>query len=305
MNRFAFLFSVLACAGLGSPVFADIRLETLAEPREARVGDPIELTIIARFSSDVKPLPLPPDISLGSFTVLNASVGRPQTGKSGFQQTTAFTLTIYDVGVATVPAVPLLYQLADGTTREIRTPEIPIHIKSVLTPDSTDIRDIKGLIRSPWEIARIMALILLALVTAWWFWKRRRGSPAAGPPGPPPRPSHEVALEALDRLEEAMAEPAKIFYSRLADILRLYIENRFQAPALDRTTSELFLEMRRRNVESGLCLEAREILETCDLAKFAKWEAPVDERRRHRDQARQFVLKSAPRPIAESRAVPV
>jgi hypothetical protein len=44
----------------------------------------------------------------------------------------------------------------------------------------------------------------------------------------------------------------------------------------------------------------RELLETADLAKFARFESPAEERARHRTQVRAFVEETRPRPAEEA-----
>lgn len=186
------------------------------------------------------------------------------------------------------------YALADGTTKEISTPELYVTINSVLGPDSKDIREIKGPLSAAWKIV-LVVLAAVALGLAGYFWWRRKKQIAGGFfSGPPPRPAHEAALEALVALESSLGGPAKTFYSRLSDVLRQYIEGRYGVPAMDRTTSELFQEMKRRPAEFSLLAELRDVLGTSDLAKFAKWEPTEEERRRDVGQVRQFVLKTKP-----------
>jgi hypothetical protein len=83
---------------------------------------------------------------------------------------------------------------------------------------------------------------------------------------------HVRALEELRALEEELTVPAKMFYSRLTDILRAYLEGAFNAPALDRTTAEIFAELKSLSITTDQRLGLRTVLEDGDLAKFAKLE---------------------------------
>jgi len=294
--RTAGTFFLLALAVV--PARAEIRLETSAEPREIRVGDRVKLTCTVTRSSDVVLMPPAEEKTLGTLEVLNFTAGPALGAPGGAQQQFAYTLTAFEVGVATIPALSFAYTVG-GATKTVETPAIPIAVKSVLPPNAKDIKDIKGALATPGKI--LLALLLLAALGAggWWLWnKRRQAVGEAGAPAAPPRPAGKIALEALQDLENALNEPAKIFYSRLSDILRLYVENRYRVPAMDRTTSELFVEMRRKGIDATVCMEPREILEISDLVKFAKFEPPEEEKRRDLERTRAFVLKTRPAPPA-------
>jgi hypothetical protein len=88
------------------------------------------------------------------------------------------------------------------------------------------------------------------------------------------RPPEDLAREALAELAASgLAESGevKLFYVRLSDILRRYIEGKFGIPALDRTTTELLPEVRRSPALGRFAPEIRDFFEDCDLAKFAKY----------------------------------
>ncbi len=90
----------------------------------------------------------------------------------------------------------------------------------------------------------------------------------------PPRPAEEIAIEALKALKEMkLAEKGmfKEYYIRLSDIIRIYIENRYRIFAMDRTTWELFQEMRSKKIERLHVDKINDFLEGCDMVKFAKY----------------------------------
>ncbi|MGQ0644688.1 MAG: hypothetical protein ACT4O3_04260 [Elusimicrobiota bacterium] len=288
---------VLMTLSLAGAARAGVRLEATAQPQEAFVGDPIRLQVTVHSSSEVAWVSWPAEKTLGSFEVLESSAGAGGAATEG-----RYLLAAYETGVSTIPPLALSYALADGATRYIQTPPIPVAIKSVLPPDARDIRDIKGAM-TDWTKIFLWSLLLAAGGTGGFLLARKfRRDGAAAPPGPPPRPPHEAALEALSALEEALDGPAKTFYSRLSDALRAYVEGRFGIPALDRTTSELFQELRRGNVAPALFPD-RDVLETSDLAKFAKLEPAPEERRLDLQKARDYVLRTRPAPeVAEPHA---
>ena len=90
----------------------------------------------------------------------------------------------------------------------------------------------------------------------------------------PARPPHEIAYERLSKLKELKLieqEKIKEHYYLLSEIIRGYLEARFELPIVERTTSEAYKEMvgsaKLKRKEVTLI---KDFLEECDLVKFAK-----------------------------------
>ncbi len=139
-----------------------------------------------------------------------------------------------------------------------------------------DIRPLKDFVEIQggfllWPFVLIVLLLAIAIFLFIYFRKKKR---IAETPALPPRPPEEIALEALNALlEMKLIEQGLIkqHYIRLSDIIRKYIEVKFKVPTLDRTTWELYQEMRAKRIERKLTDRIRDFLEDCDLVKFAKY----------------------------------
>jgi hypothetical protein len=150
-------------------------------------------------------------------------------------------------------------------------PSVATAAGSAVPPD-----DIRG-IKAPVEIAGAWAWLGWALAAAAltamaaWLWRRRRrkkeDSPleAAVPP-------HDRALQ---RLAEALGliEQPRPFCILVSDTIRLYLEERFDLRAPERTTEEFLDELQ---ASALLTLDQKqtlgEFLGRCDLVKFARYE---------------------------------
>ena len=111
-------------------------------------------------------------------------------------------------------------------------------------------------------------------------------------------PADYIALTELSRLERMnMLERGefKKYYTLVTDVIRRYLEARFNVDAIDRTTSELLgeLEDRRCRVEKldGLLNEA-------DLVKFARFKPAEATGKAAMSTAREIVVKTKPAPVA-------
>jgi hypothetical protein len=132
----------------------------------------------------------------------------------------------------------------------------------------------------------------IAAIIAMILWLERR----ARRPAPPILP--EVwALRALAELETAnLVETgqAKVFYYRLSEIVRVYIERKFGLAAPEMTTEE-FLNTLARN-RGALPFDAdrlREFLQACDLVKYAAFTPAGSDAEQALGTARAFIDATA------------
>ena len=63
----------------------------------------------------------------------------------------------------------------------------------------------------------------------------------------------------------------KIYHIRVSDILRVYADGRFAVEAMEMTTGEVLRGLRGAGVSGSVIDDCRQLLERCDLVKFAKF----------------------------------
>jgi hypothetical protein len=176
---------------------------------------------------------------------------------------------------------------------------------SVVTPASSvattqpvagDIRDIRGPIHIPppmyWPWWTAGAAALAALLYGGWLWQRRRARAAALLP-------YQIALARLEEARTLMQpENAREFSILVSEIVRQFIEVRFQIRAARRTTEEFLRDLLEPS--DALLASHREsladFLRHCDLAKFARWILSTEEMSTMLQSAHDFVLQSGPTP---------
>ena len=93
------------------------------------------------------------------------------------------------------------------------------------------------------------------------------------------RPPHQVAMEQIERLkvEKRWAEEdSKEYYTELTDALRTYIKDRYGFNAMEMTSSEIIERLLHEQDEQALS-ELRQLFQTADLVKFAKWTTLMNE----------------------------
>lgn len=157
-----------------------------------------------------------------------------------------------------------------------------------------DIHDIKGLVPLPHGWQWLWALLILAavLALAYWLWKRRH--PTEGVPAVPPLTPYELATRELQRLREENP-PVEVFYTRLSDIVRHYLEGRFHLRAPERTTEEFLYEVSQ---DRTLAQEHKDLLgaflQESDLVKFARHHPEQSDKQRALEAAEKFVRDTQP-----------
>jgi hypothetical protein len=113
---------------------------------------------------------------------------------------------------------------------------------------------------------------------------------------PPPVPAHELAFQQLEQLiadDLPRKGEIKVFYQRISDILRRYIENRFGLHAPEQTTEEFLAELRSSpKLPPVYQVSLREFLQHCDLVKFADHSPTTDDIQRTFDSCKHFIIET-------------
>lgn len=121
-----------------------------------------------------------------------------------------------------------------------------------------------------WIWLTIILTLLIAGVLGWYFYFRKDKEIIEIRPE---LPAHQIALQKLSSLKKKdliKKGKEKEYYSEIAEIIRVYLENRYQVKALELTTNEIINRLKFENVNPDHKFSLREILETADLVKFAK-----------------------------------
>lgn len=165
----------------------------------------------------------------------------------------------------------------------------------------TDIRDIKPPVEIPngweWLWFTLLALLVLAMVFfAWHLWKKSRSRIATVPLVP----AHIRARQALDKALELISRP-KEFCILVSDTVRIYLEERFDFHAPERTTEEFLRELSVTNLlTDDQKASLGRFLESCDLVKFAKYEPGEPELRELHSSAVRLVEETEPSEISNA-----
>jgi Domain of unknown function (DUF4381) len=160
-----------------------------------------------------------------------------------------------------------------------------------------DIRDIRGpkAVQASWVLPAVLASAIIVALCAYALWVRRhRGTR---------RQTLTLSEQALERLENTrpLMRPAtaREFGIAASEVIRNYIEKRFDVIATQRTTEE-FLQTLLQSSNETLARhrsQLEEFLQQCDLVKFAGASLTVTDMESLFRSARGFVLESGEPPV--------
>jgi hypothetical protein len=191
------------------------------------------------------------------------------------------TVTSFDTGFHAVPPFTFKYKTPDDTLwTEIESEPFLLHVSGPDVDLSLPIRDIKGPMRAPLTFREILPwLLLIILIVAGvflyrYYLKKKKASAALLPkPIKPKTPPHRKALDALEQLHQKklwQSGRVKEYHSEITDILRRYLEERYQIMAVEMTTSEIMEAVMTHPVPTQAKEKLLVIFERADLVKFAK-----------------------------------
>ena len=211
-----------------------------------------------------------------------------------------------------VAPLTLRYRDADSAMARVETEPVAVRVVTSLTPEVTDIHDIKdpvGLeVPRDWSMLAWLLLALVLAVVAYLIYRKFRkdtGNETAPEWVAPPRPPHEEAEAALARLaEKELIEKGELalFYTELTDIMKRYAGRHFEIPYLERTSEEVLSDLAAKEVSAP---PLRAILEVADLVKFAKQMPGEQQGRSSLTMAVELVRDTRPPPMEMTTPEPV
>lgn len=278
---------------------APMSFEFKAPEGKPLIGSPIDLEGTARFPERFA-MSLPEEEQKSSsFTITGLRLDPPQTEAGVTTQIVHLRVVPFELGSQTFPSLAWSLKAANEAAT-LRSPPVKMDVQGP-DPKSGDVRDIKEPFQPPlWAVMSLTLIVLLTLGLAGyeaWQLLRPKASAQNRTAGPP-KPAHEEALEQLEALA-GLTVPDRQSYERCAEILRVYLERRFGIPALMLTTTDLLKMMRQAEIDRPVVGLMRDLLNRCDLVKFAKLAPEGPEYRQDIAAAIQIVKATAPKPPAE------
>ncbi|MDO6433866.1 hypothetical protein Q4E93_24885 [Flavitalea sp. BT771] len=269
-----------------------VKVKVSVDSQKIVIGQPLQLMVEA-FVQGNAPLTWPAIDSLPHFEWLEKgqldSVVKPD--ERYYRQ--RFVITSFDSGAWAIPRLPFT-----SGHKKYFSDSIRIAVNYSRFDPSKDFHDIKDIIDIPnpyakwipWGVAAV-TLIALALVV-WLVLKKKLIQRAAAAASAPRLSPYEDAIRQLEELHKQGAGgdgQIKIYYTRLNDILRLFILRKLGIASLAETNEELIGQIRRLPLTRKQFDELAETLRMADFVKFAKYQPATADNEHNYQVIRQSV----------------
>lgn len=249
------------------------------------LGDQVKLFLEIDHPKNVKvQFPQVPDTLSNRIEVLNR--GEIDTFKLDdetlHKQIQAITLTCFDSGSYRI--APQWFKIdLNGRIDSVPTNGVTLNVYTMAIDTTKGPTDIKMPYDAPLTLKEVTPYILgVILIGAIIFLilysikRKQKGKPLFKLPVKPKEPAHIIALRELDRIKNEkiwQKDKIKEYYSEVTEVLRTYIEDRFEIPAMEQTSEETLdsFKFRRDLLNEKLYSNLGRILHLADLVKFAKY----------------------------------
>ena len=304
MNKqIVILFFAFTALFLTHPVSAqDSKVKASIDTTRILIGDQVNILLeLEQNHADQYQFPVFRDTLLKNLEILSVSqIDTQEIDLNHSLLRQRILLTSFDTGFYVIP--PFYFFDLEGLD-SLKSNALPLEVLTMEIDTSKGIADIKLPYEVPITFMEILPYLVVALlligiaILFWYIRKKRNQNPIAEPVRvKPTEPAHIWALKNLDVLaKDKLWQKGKIklYHSRLSEILRSYIEFRFDIGAMEQTTTEIMDSFREQQNESDELLESlHQSLELSDLVKFAKWKPLPDENERSMEIAYEFVFKT-------------
>ncbi len=276
------LFMFFAIPALAN---AETTMTAALSSMTARIGDIINLSISIKYPAnsaskphlEVAPLSLRNEANT-TWTLIDSPTVSSKVIDGNNVEDHIYHIAAYKLGTLDMPRVVLEYYDIDNKTTQssIDLPPVTINASPNMTVN-TEFLSFKPPVDLGWPkwfittlVFIIIILVILLFLILTLFFKRK-----VLPIMTTPLSMDAWALKELGSLEKSdlvQTKQFKLFFSKISDILRLYVAKSFNIPALDMTTGEILDQLNEQNMISNDAFQTlKEVLDEADLVKFAKF----------------------------------
>ncbi len=309
-------YAILILASLNAAKGQDVTVAAVFDTSRIYIGDQIYYTVTVEQPSEISlQIQIHKDTLCKNIEILSG----PETDSSATEPRrlriiNKYLVTSFDTGFYQVPPVYAELNYENGIKR-FYSDYAPLEVIRVkIAPPDTAARifDIIQPYRAPLTAGEIIPWFLLALLAAGLVWliikilPRFKKSVRTEEIEINREPAHIIAFRDLEKLKNEQLwqrGEVKSYYSRLTEIIRKYLEDRFSVYSLEMTTSETLEELVSTGFKKdNTYMMLKTILNGSDLVKFAKYKPEPSENESHFENSWAFVdiTKIQPEPVEKT-----
>ena len=273
LGRLGGLFFLL----LSTTLFAQ-KVSTTVDTIKNKIGAEFKLTLKTTVNKSVK-VKFPESKVFGALEVINSYKIDTIKKDDSYELIKKYGLTQFDSGRYVIPRLPVLINgqplFSDSLNIEVNDVKV-----DTLKQKMFDIKDVAAAekpLGDWWKYILGLLVILGIAAIIYWLYKRNQNKPKVE------EVVYKSAIEKatsllvlLEQKELWQKGEIKSYYSELTDIVRNYIEEEIHIPAMESTTSELIVSLKKvanqkkMKLSKETLLNLEKVLKQADLVKFAK-----------------------------------
>jgi hypothetical protein len=237
------------------------------------IGDRVHFGAVLLVPKGSQVVPPPTENGFGKFAVKEWTSDKVEK-KNADSLTFHYIITTYSAENCTIPAVDFIVT-KETSAETLRTQPVAMRLVLVSSPDTASIKDLKPQQSAGkpsllwlWAILAIGAGVAAFVLVRNYLPKKGKTISA-----PPPKPAYDEAIDALAALEakQYIAKGMIREYAfELSDIVKRYIERRFDVNAAEFTTEEMLDWIKVSPLDPDCRKSAEWFFWTTDPVKFAK-----------------------------------
>lgn len=298
---FIFLLGAVFNVFLSSKISAQyITANLKADSTHILIGDFLNVKLTIKYAGDFMiAFPAIRD-SVGNMEIIKASKIDTSVNGNFNVLSQIYTVSAYDSGKYQLGPEKILYKNKSGVLDSVSSDSVLIEVTTMAVDTAKAIKSIKAPVEIPYSLKEFLpfiagGIILVAIIIAVIYfirrWRKTRKTVVKERPKPkdPPHIWARSELKRLDEEELWQKDEIKKYYSRLTEILRLYLEYRYNWLALESTTEEITENIHSYNIPAEAADYLMMDLRNADLVKFAKMIPMPDVNIRVMENAYKFI----------------
>ncbi len=263
-----------------SNVNAQISLKTGVNQSTFHIGDFITYSVTITYNKDLKLILPPPGKELGQFDIKDYNITDEETKKNNKIKKIEYTITTYFLGEFEIPSIEIQYKDKKGNTGTIKTEPLLVKVIPIkkLPTDKDDIRDIKKpfYVKTYIWVYILIGLFLIGISIIGYYIYIKKFKKTQEITIKKKEKRLPEGLEALQSIKELQKkgyiknQQIKQFYFELSEIIREYLHRRYNILTLERTSFEIFRDLKKILNNKELIDSFNILFKESDLVKFAK-----------------------------------
>jgi len=298
------VFLFLSVAIMYESYGQEVHLTSTFDTSRIYIGDQINFTIAIDQPTDVRiTLPFFKDTLCKNIEILAGPVVDSSSNNDGrIKIIEKYLITSFDTGFYQLPPVYAEIKNENGLKRfysDYAQLEV-IRVEIAPADTTAKIFDIIKPYSAPVTLGEILPWLLVVILLSVIVWAAIRYLPKLKRINKEvekvidPDPAHIIAFRELEKLKQYQLwqkGEIKNYYTRLTEILRQYLENRFSVFSLELTTTETLEALINTGYKKDSSYkQLKSILTGADMVKFAKYNPEPSENDVHYQNSWDFVV---------------